>query len=244
LTTSGCGTIRGMTSDELAQRANEIAADAAAAAWWAAAGAWVTTLLTVGLLIGAVLAWRTAKDTLGQTKVAHKQMEADSIEQTRPYVYAHLVPGLAGIGTWDLLITNTGKSPARNLTIECDALPESDDILTGPLRTLFSTPRSLPPGANVRTYWKVGLRNPDSRWADGTRTPMGIVNQAKLSLRYTSDDPSKPSYQDEYILDDATIGQTPAPWTGPDMKQGLSPEAQDLHKVLAAIAANIGELRR
>lgn len=233
-----------MNDDDIARRAAEAAQSAADAAWVSAYSALVTAILSLLLVIGAYLAWRVAKATLEQSKAANRQMELDSVEQTRPFVYAHLVPGIAGVGTWDLLLTNTGRSPARNLTIDCDEWPEKDDVFTAPLRTLFSTPRSLPPGATIRTFWKVGVSKPGATWEDGTSEPMGMAKGATLKLEYSSDDPSKPTYCDEYRLDDSILGQTPAAYRGPNPKQGLDSAQQDLHSMLAAIASNIGELRR
>jgi hypothetical protein len=232
-----------MNEEELARRSAEIAQSAADAAWLAAYGALATAVVSLGLLVGAVLAWKVAKATLDQSKAAHWQMEKDSIEQTRPYVYAHLVPGLAGVATWDLLITNTGKSTARKLLIECDGWPAVDDELTGPLRQMFQTPQSLPPGVTLRTMWKLGSKENES-WADGTDDPAGIASGATLRLSYTSDDPSRPSYRDAYRLDDSVIGLTPVPTTGPSAKTGLSPAEKDLHNVLRAATLHLGELRR
>lgn len=233
-----------MNADEISQRANEIAESAAAAAWWSAAGTILTTVLTIGLLIGAVLAWKAAKAAVDQAKATHEQMQKDSIEQTRPYVYARLVPGIGGIGAWDLLVTNTGRSTARRLTIESDTWPDSDDVFTRSLRTMFSTEQSLPPGATLRAYWKVSISQPGHKWDDGTSDPKGMAKGATLTLYYTSDDASKPVYEDQFRLDDSTIGETPGPYTGPDRKKGLTTAQQDLHNVLAAIAANVAELRR
>jgi hypothetical protein len=232
-----------MDQEELARRSADIAQSAADAAWLAAYAALATAILSLGLLVGAVLAWRVAKATLDQSKAAHRQMEKDSVEQTRPYVYAHLVPGLAGTSTWDLLITNTGKSTARELLIDCDPWPEIDDELTGPLRKMFSTPQSLPPGVSLRTMWKLGLGE-NERWADGTTDPAGIASGATLRLTYTSDDASKPSYRDVYRLDDSVIGMTPVPSTGPAAKPGLTAAEKDLHNVLRAATLHLGELRR
>ena len=77
-----------MDQEELARRSAEIAQSAADAAWLAAYAALATAILSLGLLVGAVLAWRVAMATLDQSKAAHRQMEKDSIEQTRPYVYS------------------------------------------------------------------------------------------------------------------------------------------------------------
>ncbi|MDJ0356330.1 hypothetical protein [Paenarthrobacter sp. PH39-S1] len=232
-----------MTANELAQRANDIAQSAATATWWSAAGTLLTALLTLGLLVGAMLAWRTAKHALDQAKFTQKQMERDSIEQTRPYVYAHIVPGLAGMATWDLVISNTGKSTARKLTISCDRWPDSEDEITIALGKMFATEQSLPPSVTLRTYWKLGLEE-GAMWGDGTSDPVGIATGATLTLRYTSDDPSNPPYEDRFRIDDAVIGLTPVPYKGPEPKRGKSKAEEDLHSVLTAIAVNVGEIRR
>ncbi|MEV7661804.1 hypothetical protein [Paenarthrobacter sp. NPDC089316] len=233
-----------MNQEELARRSAEIAQSAADAAWLAAYAAALTALLSLGLLVGAFLAWNVARETLKQARAAHKQVQQDSIEQTRPYVYAQVVPGLAGIGTWDLLVTNTGRSSARNLTMVSDRWPEKDDVVTKGLKTLFSTARSLPPGARLRVFWRVGLRSPEARFGDGTRDAKGMTGAAMVTLSYTSDDPTSPQYHDSYAIDPEGMGQPPAPYRGIDVSSGLEAAQQDLHKMLAAIAENIGELRR
>lgn len=82
--------------EELAQRSAGIAQSAADAAWLSAYATLSSTVLSLGLLAGAVLAWKVAKATLGQSKRTHEQMEKDSVEQTRPYVYARIVPSIGG----------------------------------------------------------------------------------------------------------------------------------------------------
>lgn len=232
-----------MTEDELVRRSAEIAQSAADAAWLSAYATLATAIISLGLLVGALLAWRVARATLDQSKRTHEQMEKDSIEQTRPYVYAHLVPGLAGMTTWDLVITNTGKSTARNLTIMCDTWPDIDDELSKSLRKMFETPQSLPPGVSLRTMWKLSL-DEGQRWSDGTDDPAGIAAGAGLHLSYTSDDPSKPSYTDHYRLDDSVIGMTPVPSTGPRVNATFTPAETQLHNILREAAIHIGELRR
>ena len=63
----------------------------------------------------ACKAWKTAKETLEAQREAYEQSRKDSIAQTRPYISATIVPGLQGMGIYDLLIKNSGKSAARNL---------------------------------------------------------------------------------------------------------------------------------
>ena len=118
---------------------------ASVAVTWAdklmALSAAVAALFTLGLLIFAACAWKTAKETLKASKdasyaarasaeaarLANEQAKQDSIAQTRPYVDAEIVPGLAGIGAWDLKVRNTGKSPARGLLLDLDEWPQDSD---------------------------------------------------------------------------------------------------------------------
>lgn len=163
--------------------------------------------------------------------------------QSRPYVFAQLKPGLAGLGTWDLVLSNSGKSNARNLTIECPELPDEDDDITGPLRRFFSGGQTLPPGATLRTYWSITPPKGGS-FKDGTRATVGMPKRATLTVSYTSDDPIHPAYVDSFTIDEDTIGLTPAPADGHVVPDNLEPGEKNLHKMLAAIARNIGEGNR
>lgn len=75
-----------------------------------------SALLTLGLVVLALVAWRTASDALEESRkaslaaqksaaaaeAANEQLRRDSAEQTRPYVFAEVLPGLAGSPTWDI----------------------------------------------------------------------------------------------------------------------------------------------
>lgn len=233
-----------MTTDEIAKWAAEAAHSSADAAWLSGWSAFITAVLTFGLLAGALLAWQVADDTLRHAKNAQDQLRRDSIEQTRPYVYVQLVPGLAGLASWDLIITNTGKSIARNLTIECDAWPEKHDVVSGPLQKLFSTPQSLPPGTNIRTFWQLGIP-PGHKDENGSTDPLGVVGQASITVHYSSDDPTTPSYMDTFSVDPELFGRAvPGPYTGPNPRTALDEGERDLHSMLAAVSHNIAEMRR
>lgn len=98
---------------------------------WSSLG---TAIFTLGLVVVAVIAWRTARKTLEAStrasqaaEAANEQARLDSIEQTRPYIYVELVPSLAGIGQFDVRITNVGRSTARSLTL---ATPPGQSIWT------------------------------------------------------------------------------------------------------------------
>ncbi|MDQ1060461.1 hypothetical protein QFZ23_004362 [Arthrobacter globiformis] len=232
-----------MTPDELARRSAEIAESSAHAAWWSAAGSIGTAALTLGLLVGAIAAWHTAKESLKQARAAQLQIKLDSIEQTRPFVFARIVPGIGGVSTWDLVVSNSGKSSAEDLIIDTDDWPENDDLIVTALKRMFSTKQTLPPGVSLRSFWRIDP-TPGSRRSDGGPDVDGMPRTATLKLTYTSQDPTKPLYNDTYVISNENIGLTPVASKGPDPSSRLSDGEASLHKMLGRIVQSIGELRR
>ncbi|WP_258064517.1 hypothetical protein [Arthrobacter sp. ZGTC131] len=41
------------------------------------------------------------------------------------------------MSTWDLVVSNSGKSSALDLTIDTDDWPENDDLIVSALKTMF-----------------------------------------------------------------------------------------------------------
>lgn len=208
---------------------------------WAVAASWATAALTLGLLIAAALAARAAIKTL-------RQMERDSIAQSRPYVYAQVVPGLAGPRTWDLIVKNAGQSAARNLTAKLSSWPKDDDFITEPLRTMFTTPQTLPPGTQVRTFWHMKaqqggqLTDPKT----GARSSShGFGDQVRITLSYQDDNQPTRTYLDEYDLNMSAVGLTPLSTSGPDLPSSVDdPNSAALYKILGTLVRQVGELRR
>lgn len=207
---------------------------------WTVTGSWVTALATVGLVIAAIWTAWVAIGTL-------RQMRRDSEAQTRPYVYAQVVPSLAGIGSWDLIVKNVGRSAARNLTAELSIWPQDDDIVTQPLRTMFSTPQTLPPGAQLRAYWLMeppaGSKMIDPQSGKEV-SYTGVKDPVTVTFSYRGDGPSAAGYQDEFDLDTARIGLTPVASSGPEPKESLEPKDKEIYKILGYIVSQLGELRR
>lgn len=184
---------------------------------WSTVGALVTAGATVGLLLGAFLAWQTAKKTL-------QQMRDDSSRQTRPYVYAVLVPGLWGAGNWDLVLRNAGQSAARRLTAELTDWPENEDLITKGLRALFEEEQILPPGVSVRTMWRTTVGNAEMATGPLSKPINGIPSGVTITFRYCGEDPNELEYQDTYTLNpDIVSSITPMASMGPDPASKLSP---------------------
>jgi len=171
------------------------------AAWAAVA----TAILTLPIAFTAVWAGVNAKKTLDASREANEQARVDSIAQTRPYVYAEVVPGLSGTTTYDLKITNTGRSAARNLTLsfepQDDQSNTADDIVQA-LERFFKAPRVLPPGSSIRTWWRIINVDNDGK-PDERRSTSGMPEAGVLTVRYTSEDPyAEHEDQFEVMLDE------------------------------------------
>jgi len=219
--------------EELARRSADIAQSAADAAWLSAYATLATAILSFGLLVGAVLAWRVARDTLDQSKRAHEQMEKDSVEQTRPYVYARIVPSIGGFNAWDLVVRNSGRSSASNLTITVSEWPESD-TLTEALRTMFEHPQILPPDTSIRTYWFLGPRD-----QAGSSGAAGFDIPVDLTVNYFGSGPNPHQYVETFHLNPSVLGLTPQPAAGVKLKE----PTEELHKMREIVQA-LNELRR
>jgi hypothetical protein len=118
---------------------------------------------------------------------ANEQAQRDSAAQTRPYVDVEIVPGLSGIACYDLRITNTGKTPARNLTLRYDAWPERPDDIAQALAEMFETPRTLSPSSSFRCIWRLEATD-NSRFDDGTHEAGMPSGPGTVTVCYSGDD--------------------------------------------------------
>ena len=208
-------------------------------------------IFTLGLLILAACAWKTAKDTLDAStnasdaakasaeaaRLANEQAKQDSIAQTRPYVDAEIVPGLAGIGAWDLKIRNTGKSPARGLLLDLNEWPQDSEEIVSSVKSMFSTPRTVLPGTSLRLMWRL-----EGNFTDGT-SEAGLPRAGTISLHYGSDDEAKPTYTDKFSFDVTTAGHWPVGESGPE-PDGLNDPARKFYLLGQALVRRISELTR
>lgn len=230
-------------ANRLSGEANAIASRAAESANAAVSEARRANSLASDSNLIAKEAAQSSEAAVDEARRSADMAERSEARQSRPYVFAQLRPGLAGLGTWDLVLSNSGSSSARNLTIECPEMPDEEDQITGPLRRFFAGEQTLPPGASLRTYWSINLPAGHT-FKDGSTDPVGMPKRATLAIRYTSDDPLHPSFRDTFRIDEDGIGLTPAPADGHEAPDGLDQSDKNLHKMLAAIARNIGEGNR
>jgi hypothetical protein len=223
--------------------------------WTDQLSAWSSLAMAVFSAVVAVfayVAWRTAKAALiasreaseaakasaEAARAANDQARLDSREQTRPYVWVEVVPGLAGVSTYDLRIANTGKSAARRLTLRYDEWPEPVDDVAGRLRELFDTPRTLPPGSSIRSMWRL-----EGAFTNGT-TEAGMGTSGTIEVSYVSDDPSQLApYRDQYEVMIDKAGLWPVGDQGPNAGD-LTGDARKFYLLGQALVSRVAELKR
>jgi len=204
---------------------------------WSTLAAAVFSALVLCL---ALLTWRTAQGALKASREANRQAKHDSIEQTRPYVYAEIVPSLAGSPNWDIRVANMGKSAARGLTLDYTEWPETPDDVATSVHTFFKTARTLPPGSSIRAMWR--LESGEGSFTDGS-SEAGLGKSGAISARYGSDDPSSPTYTDRFDVMIEDSGLWPIPEHGPD-GAGLPADLRKFYRLGQAISRHLGELAR
>ena len=187
----------------------------------------LTAIATIGLVIGAYKAWQVAKQNLNH-------LRADSRSQTRPYVYAKIVPSLTGAPAWDLILHNSGRSSAKNLRVSASAWPEEDD-LTIALRRMFETPQILPPNSTIRSFWCLGKRD-----EPGSTGATGFDMAVDLTVEYDSEDTQAPTYSETFYLDPDLLGMTPVGSSGVNLPSQATPTDKKLREIVRAL----NELRR
>lgn len=198
---------------------------------WSTVGNVVTALLTAILVALAAWAGWTAVKTLKQTR-------ANSIDQTRPYVSAQVVPSLGGTSVYDLIVQNTGQSTAQNLTVTCPQFPEDPDRIAAAIGKLFKITHVLPPGTRFRTFWH--FDDVGRNWDDGEGA-LGMPPICEVVVSYDGPDGH---YTDTFPVNIEIYAMAPVPASGHNVPSDLSKGEKDLHKMLAAIAQNIRELGR
>lgn len=207
-------------------------------ALWAMIGTGVTAIATVGLIVAAWLAWRTASETLAQ-------MKTDSDAAVAPYVAAQIVPSLSGAGNWDLQVWNAGKTPAKGLLLKFGEFPEGvNDEFTRAIRDLEKQAIDLMPGQSFRVYWRLTLEEGHS-WSTGGNAPAGMGESGTVTALYK--DRSGKTYKEMIALGLRHLYMSPIPEDGPNLPKDphkLSDDQKDTHKMLAVLARALGELRR
>jgi hypothetical protein len=211
---------------------------------------WISAIATA---VGVIVAVVAIGLTVHQVRLTGKQLREtarreaqDSESQTRPYVSAEAVVSLAGPPTWDIVISNSGRSTASNVTLEVIGTPFGarfpSDIVGPAQAAAFGNGFDLVASSRRRFYWhfKENARATPSQ-------SMGAPAEGEVVIRYEwSSDPSQPGrhYEERYRYNLKEIAAlTPEPWKGAEAAD-RSDTARDTVLALRAVAGNLGELKR
>lgn len=204
------------------------------AQWPAVVSAFASTLLALtalGALIAATGNWRAAK-------AANEQAKRDSVERTRPYVFVEVSPSIGADNGIDVLIRNSGSSAARQVVIDFDGWPDDPDDIAQAAQKVFETPRTIAPGSSVRIYWMLTAHSGQA-FEDG-REEAGIDTPGTATIRYTSDDPAHPEYEDRYEIDVPNLGHRPTGYRG--VEPPPNPSAREFYKLGQRALSRLSEI--
>lgn len=157
----------------------------------------------------------------------------------RPYVVADVVPGLHGVGSWDLTLHSTGRSAARRVRITTKTSSwdprNSSDHITEPLLDYLGRQRDLPPGARRRVMWSYS-RDDDQ----------AVGGPAVATVTVTYEDADARSYSESFTFDTDVLAKvSPVPSEGPRKKGSeAGQELMNIDRAVRNLSQHLGELRR
>ncbi|MBH0025027.1 hypothetical protein [Salinibacterium sp. SWN248] len=204
----------------------------------------VTAFGTLATAAFTGLLWWVAKRALGGTNTQLRLLREQAERDGRPYVTADVVPGVQGAGTWDLVLTNSGRSVALavKFSFEDWVANGEDDYITENLIRFLKEPQTLMPGAHKRVMWRADA----VKAAKASYPPIGAPENGKFLLTYS--DELEKEYRSEISFSLSIVGAaTPLPQEGstssdsaPDEKKSLA----DINHALRALNIHVGQLRR
>lgn len=153
--------------------------------WGLSATAWtgVTTLLTAGLLVVAVVAALYAKRQWDNAREQVNEARKAELEARRPYVIVTVEPSEASRHLFDLVVRNIGQRPAEAVSISLDPPPvrarETDGHELSNARMLREPVAMIAPGQEMRAFY-------DSHIDRNGRDDMPTSHKVSLKYRDSS----------------------------------------------------------
>lgn len=200
----------------------------------------LTALAAIGTALAtAALAWFAFTAFRASVKQL-KLLSADSARQSRPYVNVDLVPGLHGVGFWDVTIENVGRSIARDVYVDAGPLKgrDAEDHISDPLADFFARPMTLPPGARRRVMWRME--------ADDGRSVAGADSDVSVTVRYSDD--QGVTFSDQFdVAVEGYAAVSPAPTSGAKVSGGGRTEQEEslanIERALRTLNTHVGMMR-
>lgn len=232
----------------LVSRADELADSMLSATWFMAIATGAGALVAATAIIFAF--WQI-RQTAAQMRIAARRETADSESRTRPYVSAQVVVGIAGSSTFDLVLTNRGRSTARDIKLAPRVGSFGDDpdvptTLAQALQQMCSTGFDLVPGERRRVFWRL---DPIDTELDRGKQPPSVRDVLTLTYAWEPDDISLPlrNYEEKVSIDLTDYAVLiPSPSTGASSvgMNGMEREVRDLAHAVRAGANHVAEQYR
>lgn len=194
-----------------------------------------TAVASAGLLVVGAAAWGTTRGAVRAARDANNQAKRDSVARTRPYVFVEVLPSLAGTTCYDLRVRNTGQSAAHALTLDSSDWPDPLDDVAESIKTMFTTPRTLPPNSSIRLMWRL-----EGNFTDGTKAAGMNKAPSVVTAQYEG---GGEAYSDRYDIQIEGSGLWPVPEAGPNA-EALKGEMKTFYRLGQVIARRLGELGR
>lgn len=194
---------------------------------------WTSWILWVVQVLGGLVAVITFVYAVRKHRQELQQSRVDSIKRTRPYVWAELLPALSDPSDCDLVIWNSGATPARGVRVDLDfgEVGEEGAKLVDAMREPLARGRDLMPGSRWRIYWN-------------HRRHGGAPTDTTLCVRYRGDVEGDREYVEEVVIRKSDVGLGSAPRKAPD-SGGLSAlmSLRGIERTLDVISRHLGMIR-
>jgi hypothetical protein len=164
--------------------------------WGLSETAWtgITSLLTAGLLVVAVVAAIYAKRQWDSARAQIEEGRAAELEARRPYVIVTIEPSEVSRMLFDLVVRNIGQRPAVTVSIGLDPPPiraaETDGFELFNAKMLTEPVAMIAPGQKMRSFY-------DSHIERNGRDDLPISHTVRLSYQ----DSSGHTYTETSVID-------------------------------------------
>src|SRR5690606_8739114 len=164
--------------------------------WGLSTAAWtaIYTMITGGLLVGAVFAAMYAKRQWGTARQQVVEARRAQVEASRPYVIVAIEPSPATWHLFDLVVKNIGHRPALNVSIKLAPLPirakETAGHEMAKAKMLNEPVAMIAPGQEMRAFYDKHI---ERKGRDD------LPKSHQVSIAY--EDSSQHSYSETSVLD-------------------------------------------
>lgn len=139
-----------------------------------------------------------------------KKISQDSHDRSRPYIALEPRPGIQLYGAIDLVVTNYGQSPAKNVVIKPQEPIEQreQDYILPHLNRFFGRCIHMAPNASFRIMWRSVYKDSINGAPESTKLKVTYEGHTRNLLGFTH------KYSEVIIVDTSFVDAAPAPSEG------------------------------